>query len=66
VSTDEGPVPLPLETTKLEVAQPGYPSEVMCRQCRNLMLPADLEGRTWECFVCGRRIEVILRPPAAS
>ncbi len=65
--TDEHePTPLPFETTRLEVPQTGFPSEVMCRKCRNLMLPADLEGRTWECFVCGRRIEVVLRPPATT
>ena len=66
MTDDDGPFALQLETTRLEVFEAGYPSEVLCRKCRNLMLPADAEGTAWECFVCGRRISVVLRPPAAS
>lgn len=67
--SDAQPRPLeprmrPLEETRVEVAETAYPGEVMCRQCRHLMLPDDAEGRTWVCWICGRRIAVVLRPPS--
>lgn len=58
----EGEPPIAFETTRLEVAQAAYPSEVMCRKCRHLMLPADADGATWECWICARRIRVVLTP----
>jgi hypothetical protein len=60
------PASLRLEVTTLDVPQSHYPTEVMCRKCRNLMIPDDAEGRAWECWLCSRRIEIVLRPPAAS
>jgi hypothetical protein len=63
---DEQPAALRLDVTTLEVPQAAYPTEVMCRKCRHLMLPADPEGRAWECWMCSRRIEVVLRPPTAG
>ncbi len=58
------PVPLPdlvpLEESRVDVAESGYPSEVVCRMCRNLMLPDDAEGSSWACYVCGRRVRVML------
>jgi hypothetical protein len=64
--TDEPPPPraaaddlVPVEVTRVEVPQAGYPSEVMCRMCRNFMLPDDLQGTSWTCYVCSRRILVV-------
>jgi hypothetical protein len=53
---------VPVDVTRVEVPQSGYPSEVLCRMCRNLMLPDDLLGSSWTCYVCSRRIVVVTRP----
>jgi DNA-directed RNA polymerase subunit RPC12/RpoP len=53
----------PLDETRVEVPETSYPGEVLCRKCRHLTLPDDAEGRSWTCWVCGRRILVVLRPP---
>lgn len=55
---------VPVEVTKVEVPEAGYPSEVMCRMCRNLMLPDDRLGTSWTCYVCSRRIVVVTKPAA--
>lgn len=55
---------VPVEVTKVEVPEAGYPSEVMCRMCRNLMLPDNRLGSSWTCYVCSRRIVVVTKPAA--
>ncbi len=42
----------------------SYPAEVHCRDCHNLMLPADLVGAIWACHLCRRQVVVHLAPPA--
>ena len=66
--TPPAPVPgddlVPVEVTTVHVPEAGYPAEVMCRMCRNLMLPDDRLGTSWTCYVCSRRIVVVTKPPA--
>ncbi|MCE9636166.1 MAG: endonuclease Q family protein [Planctomycetes bacterium] len=61
MSEPDVPEALRLAVSTVEVPQDAYPTEVMCRKCRHLMLPADAEGRGWECWVCSRRIEIVLK-----
>jgi len=50
----------PEEPLVVNLAASAFPSEVTCKICRNLMLPDDLEGQSWTCYVCDRRVVVRL------